>query len=107
MMLGERPPTITTSMLKISSAARKELKRIVDERRMEAGRCLRLAIPPAWTGSGDFGIVVDSERGSDRAVLVRGVKVLLLDELLLENLTSSVLDFKQTPQGMGFTLDVY
>jgi len=94
-------------MLKITPAARKELKRIVDNREMETGQCLRLAIPPAWTGAGDFGIVVDGEKGNDRSVLVRGVKVLVLDERLLERLSTSKLDFKVTPQGMGFTLDVY
>ncbi|HAL49066.1 MAG: hypothetical protein FI707_08135 [SAR202 cluster bacterium] len=94
-------------MLKITPAARKELKRIVDDRKLDVGRCLRLAIPPAWTGAGDFGIVIDGEKGGDRSVLVRGVKVLLLDEHLLEKLASSKLDFKESPQGIGFTLDVY
>ncbi len=94
-------------MLKITPAARKELKRIVDDRKLDVGRCLRLAIPPALTGEGDFGIVIDEEKSNDRPVLVRGVKVLLLDEHLLEKLASSKLDFRETLRGKGFTLDVY
>ena len=33
--------------------------------------------------------------------------VLAVDPGLAENLQSSVFDFKQTPQGAGFTLDVH
>ena len=33
--------------------------------------------------------------------------VLAVDPGLAENLERSVFDFKQTPQGAGFTLDVY
>ncbi len=94
-------------MLTVTGAAKRELKRIVDQRRLHQGRCLRLAIQPAWPGPGDFGIVIDEETGDDMAVTLRGAKILLLKQELAPQLDSSVLDFKETPSGMAFTLDVY
>ena len=90
-------------MLRVTDQAKEELGRILADRNIEAGRCLRLAIPPAWPGPGDFGIVVDDEKGDDHAVTLRGVKVMLVDDHLLAKLSNSVLDFKDT----GLSLDVY
>ena len=94
-------------MLTITGDAKRELKRILDDRKLGAGRCLRLAIPPAWPGPGDFGIVIDDEKSDDMSVTLRGVKILLLKQELAPQLSTSVLDFKETPQGQAFTLDVY
>ena len=94
-------------MLTVTAQAKKELKNILDQRKLEPGRCLRLAIPPAWTGPGDFGIVIDNEKSDDLTVTLRGTKILLLDHQLVPQMSTSVLDYKKTPQGMGFTLDVY
>lgn len=90
-------------MLRVTDLAKEELKRILNGRQIEAGRCLRLAVPPAWPGPGDFGIVVDDEKANDHAITLRGVKVMLVDDHLLAKLTDSVLDFKEP----GFSLDVY
>ena len=90
-------------MLRVTEQAKEELSRILVDRRIEAGRCLRLAIPPAWPGPGDFGIVVDDEKSGDHTVTLRGVKVMLVDDHLLDSLSKSVLDFKEP----GFSLDVY
>ncbi len=90
-------------MFRITDQAKTELGRILAERRIEAGRCLRLAIQPAWPGPGDFGIVVDDEKAEDYAVTLRGVKVMLVGDHLLTKLTDSVLDFKEA----AFSLDVY
>ena len=94
-------------MLKVTGDAKRELKRILEDRKLGAGRCLRLAIPPAWSGPGDFGIVVDDEKGDDMSVTLRGVKILLLKQELTPQLSTSVLDFKETPHGQAFTLDIY
>ena len=94
-------------MLTVTGKAKRQLKLILDDRKLEAGRCLRFAIPPAWTGPGDFGIVIDDEKADDVAVTLRGVKVLLLKQELAPQLSTSILDFKETPHGLGFTLDVY
>ncbi len=90
-------------MLRITEQAKEELGRILSDRKIVAGRCLRLAVPPAWPGPGDFGIVVDDEKGNDHGVTLRGVKIMLVDDHLLAKLSDSVLDFKET----GLSLDVY
>lgn len=94
-------------MLTVTAQAKQELKNIIEQRKLGTGRCLRLAIPPAWTGPGDFGIVIDDEKSDDMTVTLRGVKVLLLNQQLAPQMSTSVLNYKETPQGMGFTLDVY
>ena len=94
-------------MLTVTGDAKRELRRILEERRLGAGRCLRLAIPPAWPGPGDFGIVIDDEKSDDMSVTLRGIKILLLKQDLVPQLSTSVLDFKETPNGQAFTLDVY
>ena len=90
-------------MLRVTDQAKEELRRILEDRNIDAGRCLRLAIPPAWPGPGDFGIVVDDEKGDDHTITQRGVKLMLVDDHLLAKLADSVLDFKET----AFSLDVY
>ena len=94
-------------MFTVTAAAKRQLKSIMDERRLGAGRCLRFAIPPAWPGPGDFGIVIDDEKSDDMAVTLRGAKILLQKQDLAPQLSTSVLDYKDTPQGEAFTLDVY
>ena len=94
-------------MLTVTGDAKRELKRILDDRKLGTGRCLRLAIPPAWPGPGDFGIVIDEEKSDDLSVTLRGVKILLLKQELAPQLSTSILDFKETPNGQAFTLDVY
>ena len=94
-------------MFNITDSAKEELKRIVESRSIEAGRCLRLAIQPTWPRPGDFGIVIDDEKAEDHTVTLRGTKVLLLQEQLLPQLDESILDYKDTPEGARFTLDVY
>ena len=89
--------------MRVTEQAKEELSRILVGRQIEAGRCLRLAVPPAWPGPGDFGIVVDEEKGDDHAVTLRGAKVMLVDDHLLAKLSDSVLDFKAP----SFSLDVY
>ena len=94
-------------MLQVTDAARDELKNILDSRSLPEGRFLKLAVKPEWTGPGDFGVVIDMEKGGEIFFEHDGTVVLAIDPGLAENLESSVFDFKQTPQGAGFTLDVY
>jgi len=94
-------------MFNVTDSAKEELKRIAESRRIDAGRCLRLAVQPTWPGPGDFGIVIDDEKADDFTTTLRGTKVLLLQEQLLPQLDKSILDFKDTPEGERFTLDVY
>lgn len=95
-------------MLTVTDKAKEELKRIVETRGIEPGKSLRLAIPPVWTGEGDFGIVIDSEKEDDYMVVYEGVTVLVVEGGLIEGaLSSAVFDFKESPQGAGFTVDIY
>jgi Fe-S cluster assembly iron-binding protein IscA len=94
-------------MFTVTDSAKEELKRIVEARSIEVGRCLRLAVQPAWPGPGDFGIVIDDEKAEDHTIAHRGAKILLLNEQMLPQLDKSILDYKDTPEGARFTLDVY
>ena len=94
-------------MFLITNAAKNELKTILEARGLQEGWYLKLAVKPEWTGPGDFGVVIDVEKGGEVFFDHGGMVVLAVDPGLAENLESSVFDFKQTPQGAGFTLDVY
>ena len=94
-------------MFEVTVAAKDELRNILDARSLPPGRYLKLAIKPEWTGAGDFGVVIEVEKGGEVFYEHEGQVVLAVDPGLAENLESSVFDFKDTSQGAGFTLDVY
>ena len=94
-------------MVTVTDRAKEELKRTLEVSNLDPGKFLRLATPPSWTGEGDFGIVIDEERNKDDAVLFHGLKILLVDAGLTEQLPTAVLDFKDSPDGPRFTLDVF
>jgi Fe-S cluster assembly iron-binding protein IscA len=94
-------------MLEISDAAKQQLTEVATQRHLDPGKFLRLAIPPVWTGDGDFGIVIDDRGAMDTAIKLAGRTVLLIEHEVADQMSKSVLDYKETPQGMGFTLDVY
>ena len=91
----------------VTDAARSQLKTVANQRQLDPGSFLRLAIPPAWTGDGDFGIVIDSLGSMDMSIAHDQTTVLLIEREVADQLARSVLDFKETPMGPGFTLDVY
>lgn len=91
----------------VTKTARAELRKVADGRELGPGRYLRLAVPPAWTGEGDFGIVIDSRGPGDVSIPYEGRPVLLIERDVADQLWRSVLDFKAPPEGRGFTLDVY
>ncbi|MBI2171524.1 MAG: hypothetical protein HYU30_05830 [Chloroflexi bacterium] len=94
-------------MLTVTKAAMAELKRIRDARSLAPGKCLRLVTPPQWVGEGEFGVGIGDEGEDDYVVKHLGAKVLLVDWDLRQKLERAVLDFKQTPAGVGFTLDIF
>ena len=94
-------------MLEVTDAARSELRRIIQTRALPPGKYLKLAVKPEWTGPGDFGIVIDDEKGGEIFFESDGQPVLAVDPGLAENLERSVFYFKHTERGTGFTLDVY
>ncbi len=94
-------------MVTVTDNAKEELKRILETRALAPGKMLRLAMPPVWKGEGDFGIVIDDQGNDDYVVEYQGMNILLMDAGLVDSLTKAVLDFKESPAGMAFTLDVY
>ena len=94
-------------MLTVTDEAKAELKRTLETRVLPDERYLKLAVKPEWTGPGDFGIVIDIEKGGEVFYEYEGMVGLAIDPGLVENLENSVFDFKETPQGLGFTLDVH
>ncbi len=91
----------------VTDIAKTELKRILATRSLDPDKYLRLAIPPTWDGPGDFGIVIDVEGYGDQFIEVDGIRLLALDPTLVERLAGAVLDFKESSDGAGFTLDVF
>ena len=94
-------------MVTVTERAKEELLRILETRSLDSGRYLRLTVPPVWVGEGDFGIVIDEEGESDHVVDFRESKLLLVDGELAEHLSAAMLDFKDSPDGPRFTLDVF
>ena len=94
-------------MVTVTDRAKEELKRVLETSSLDPDRYLRLATPPGWTGEGDFGIVIDERGETDHVVDHEGLQVLLMDAALTEQLPSAVLDFKESPDGPRFTLDVF
>ena len=94
-------------MVTVTDAAKEELGRILATRSLDLDKYLRLAIPPPWDGPGDFVIVIGVEGDADHKVERDGLKLLLVDSLLAKRLSDSVLDFKDSPDGSRFTLDVF
>ena len=75
---------------------------------MNSDKFLRLAVPPAWPGEGDFGIVIDSQNPDDMIIYTDSNDILLLiDPNLTDNLSNSILDFKGTAPNATFALDIY
>ena len=92
-----------THMITVTDEAKAELKRTIESRGLDPGQCLRLAVPPAWTGQGDFGVVIGGQGVADNAIEFEGTTVLLLDADLAAQLSNAVFDFKDA----RFTLDIY
>ena len=94
-------------MLTVTEEAKRELASIAAQRGLSPAQCLRLTIPPKWTGEGDFGVVIDVADPTDVVIRHDTGAVLRLEPDVAERLARSMLDYKETPQGMGFALDVF
>lgn len=95
-------------MLTVTDAALAELRNVADARALEPGRLLRLAVPPVWTGQGDWGIVIDQRGAADVAYAHDGATVLVVEQEVANALANAVLDYKTSGvPGPRFTLDIY
>ena len=91
----------------VTESAIDELIRIADGRGLDNGKFLRLATPPVWIGEGDWGIVISDSDDDDELFGMEGRTALVMAPSLSEQMSDAVLDFKDTPEGAQFTLDVY
>ena len=48
-------------MVKVTKNAKLNLKRILEERKLDPGKCLRLATPPIWDQGGDIGVLINNK----------------------------------------------
>jgi len=95
-------------MLTVTESALAELRRVGDARMLEPGRLLRLAVPPVWTGQGDWGIVIDQRGAADVAYAHDGATVLVIEQEVANALANAVLDYKTSGvPSPRFTLDIY
>jgi Fe-S cluster assembly iron-binding protein IscA len=94
-------------LVTVTKRAKRQLKEVLAQRGLDPGKFLRLAVPPAWTGDGDFGIVIDDRGVMDETVTLDGVTILLIEEMVTEQLAKAVLDFKTPTEGPRFTLDLF
>ena len=95
-------------MLTVTDAALAELRKVADARALEPGRLLRLAVPPVWTGQGDWGIVIDQRGAADVAYAHDGATVLVIEQVVADSLANAVLDYKTSGvPNPRFTLDIY
>ena len=95
-------------MFTVTDSAKEELQRTVERTSLAPGKVLRLTTPPAWTGPGDFGVVIDESGGEEEHMVeFQGLTVLVVDSDLVGHLADSVLDFVDSSDGPRFTLDVY
>ena len=94
-------------MLAVTDAAKRQLAQVAAQRGLSPAQCLRLTIPPKWTGEGEFGVVIDAPAPNDLVVSHDAEPVLRVEPEVAEHLARSTLDFKQTPMGMAFALDIF
>ena len=95
-------------MLDITSEAKAQFKAIGAAQKLEPWQILRLAVPPVWTGQGDWGIVIDQRGAADIAYAFEGNTVLIIEEEVAQSLENAVLDYKtEGVPNPRFTLDIY
>ena len=90
-------------MIKVTKEAKTELYNIINSRKLRPDQCIRLSVPPAWKGEGDFGLVISTFGVADSIIKFNDKKILLIDADLNSQLSNSNLDFKDSK----FTLDIY
>ncbi|MEE8519385.1 MAG: hypothetical protein V3S98_09705 [Dehalococcoidia bacterium] len=94
-------------MVDVTDAAKKQLLLVTEQRELSPGKFLRLAVPPAWEGEGDFGIVIDDRGVTDLSITEGNRTVLLIGPEVDGAVHEAVLDFKAHSEGERFTLDVF
>ena len=88
-------------MLRVTSDAKKELKKILSEKVDDPLAGIRLV---RGSQPDNFGLNLDIETAGDQVVEHDGFKVLLVDYELSENLDGHILDIEDETQGKNFVV---
>lgn len=88
-------------MLRVTSDAKKELKKILSEKVDDPLAGIRLV---RGSQPDNFGLNIDIELARDQVVEHDGLKVLLVDYELSENLDGNILDIEDKTQGKNFVV---
>jgi Fe-S cluster assembly iron-binding protein IscA len=86
-------------MLTVTERAKEELRQILTNTVDHPLAGLRLT----RRGPGHFALIVDVEEPGDVVVKYEGLKVLLIEEKLVDNLEGITLDIEDTPDGPKLT----
>ena len=91
-------------MLEVTEEAKEKLKEaLLEEQIRDPGVTFR--ITPVHSMPDRLGIALDKENKGDRVVKSEeGIKILLIESDLAQELKGMVLDYQQTSQGSGFKI---
>ena len=92
-------------MLEVTLRAREKLQEALLEEKTTASQ-ISYRITPIPTMPNRLGIALDKEKKGDQVVKSKaGLKVLLVQAELAQELEGMVLDYQDTPNGQGFTIN--
>lgn len=86
-------------VIEITDAAKKELKRILNENTQDPAMVLRLTATP----DGSLGLMLDNTAAGDNVIEHDGVKVLVVEEGLAGMMSGVNMDVEETPEGPMLT----
>ncbi|CCF82687.1 adhesin [Nitrolancea hollandica] len=87
--------------MQITDRAMEKLEDLRDATAHEEGQGITLVM----TEAGELGFAISSPRKSDQVFERNGEPVMIIPESLVEPLETVVLDYVETPEQTGFTLD--
>lgn len=87
--------------MQITDRAMEKLEDLRDATTHENGQGITLVM----TEGGELGFAISSPRETDKVFERNGEPVMIIPESLLEPLETVVLDYVETPEQTGFTLD--
>ena len=90
-------------MLTVTSNAKEKFKEILQERDTDPGVSIRIISSSSKPNS--FDLVFDKEKEGDQVVeSEEGINILLIGANVASALEGKVIDYREKPQGEGFTI---
>ena len=90
-------------MLKVTPTAKEKFKEILQERDIDPGISIRVIFSPSM--SNKFDLILDKEKEGDEVVeSEEGINILLIGANVASALEGKVIDYREAPQGAGFTI---